>query len=274
MNDPIPGFIVALPNEWKYFRNAFSQLHRGRNHGLVEHRGRFGDMDCVIVIGGVGRENAATAARTLVEYQPVSALISLGYAGALSPELVRGDIVLSAYSTVGSARTQATQWELELEQNLHLMADQSHEHHVYVSPLFTADRIIARAHEKRQIFDQTGAEIVDMESASLFKVAREEQIPFLGIHSVTDTAEEDIPALEVINPFLCSNSFWRYPRIFWDIAAHPRFIYDLAILNHDAQIAGRNLSHFLKANQTALCELIRSCIGSYPRRVSGVKREA
>ncbi len=272
MNEPIPGFVVALPNEWKYFRAAFSHLRRGHCQGLVEYRGRFGELDCVIMLGGVGKENAAVAARMLVEHHPVSALISLGYVGALSPELVRGDIVLSAYSMT-LAKPALSQWELELEQNLHLMADQSHEHHVYVSPIFTADRIIARHHEKHRIFEQTGAEIVDMESISLFKVAREEQIPFLGIHSVTDTAEEDIPALEVINPFLASKSFWRYPKIFWDIAAHPKFIYDLAILNHDAQTAGKNLAHFLKANEAALGELIRSCIGSHPHGSSNVKRE-
>lgn len=273
MNQPILGFVVALPNEWKYFRAAFNHLRRGRCQGLIEYRGLFGDLNCVIMLGGVGKENAAVAARTLVEHHSLSALISLGYAGALSPELIRGDIVLSAYSMT-PAEPSVTQWELELEQNLHLMADQSHEHHVYVSPIFTADRIIARHHEKHRIFEQTGAEIVDMESISLFKVAREERIPFLGIHSVTDTAEEDIPALEVITPFLASKSFWRYPKIFWDITTHPKFIYDLAILNHDARIAGKNLAHFLKANEAALGHLIRSCMGSYPRPSSDVKREA
>jgi adenosylhomocysteine nucleosidase len=272
LSDPIPGFVVALPNEWKYFRTAFSHLRRGHCRGLTEYRGLFGDMECVIVLGGVGKENAAIAARTLVEHYPISTLISMGYAGALSPELVRGDIVLSAYS-LAAGKPMVSQWEMELEQDLHLMADQSHEHHVYVSPLFTADRIVARHNEKRQIFEQSGAEIVDMESLSVFKVAREERIPFLGIHSVTDTAEEDIPALEVINPFLSSKSFWRYPKIFWDIATHPKFVYDLAILNHDARIAGKNLAHFLKANEAAFGELIRSCIGSYPRASANVKRQ-
>lgn len=272
MNDPIPGFVVALANEWKYFRAAFSGLRRGRCRDFVEYRGRFGSMDCVVLLGGAGRENAAAAARTLVEYQPISALVSLGYAGALSPELIRGDIVLSAFSMAEPAFTPAP-WEQELEQNLHLMADQSHEHHVYVSPLFTTGRIVARAGEKRLLFEQTRADIVDMESISIFKVAREERIPFLGIHSVTDTADEDIPALEVIDPFLASKSLWRYPKIFWEIATHPRFIYELAVLNRDARIAGMNMAHFLKANESSLCNLIRSCIGSYPRVPPATRRE-
>jgi adenosylhomocysteine nucleosidase len=265
LSQPTLGFVVALPNEWKYFRHAFNHLHRGRLLHLTEFRGCFAGMDCVILLGGVGRENAANAARVLVEHHSISAMISLGYTGALSPVLVRGDIILSAYSmTTGSTGPVATTWELELEQNLHLLADRSHEHHVHVSPLLTADHIVARQEEKRRLFEQTGAEVVDMESISLFKVAREERIPFLGIHAVTDTAEEDIPALEVINPFLESKSLWRYPNIFWDLIRHPRFIYDMAVLNHDARMAGQNMAHFLRANESAMGDLIRSCIDSYP----------
>lgn len=273
MSQPTLGFVVALPNEWKYFRGAFTQLRRSRLLHWREYRGRFAGMDCIVLLGGVGRENAANAARALVEHNSVSAMMSLGYTGALSPVLVRGDIVLSAYSmAVGPVGPVATQWELELEQNLHLLADRSHEHHVHVSPLLTADRIVARQEEKRRLFEQTGAEVVDMESISLFKVAREERIPFLGIHAVTDTAEEDIPALEVINPFLESKSFWRYPNIFWDLITHPRFIYDMAVLNHDARMAGRNMAHFLKANESAIGKLIQSCIDSYPGASTGSKQ--
>src|SRR3989344_859675 len=154
------------------------------------------------------------------------------------------------------------------------MADRSHEHHVYVSPLYTADRIIARHDEKNRLYLETDAGVVDMESYSVFQIARENGIPFVGIHSVTDTAEEDIPALEVITPFLSSKSAWRYPKIFWDIITHPKFIYDLAILNHDARIAGKYLAHFLKANEAALGDLIRSCMGSYPKGSSSVERRA
>ncbi|MBV9463959.1 MAG: hypothetical protein JO317_06995 [Verrucomicrobiae bacterium] len=264
MMQPRLGFVVALPNEWKYFRAAFHHLRRGSCRGLPEFRGKFGDLDCVVLLGGVGRDNAAQAARTLVEHHTIHALVSIGYAGALSPELVRGDIVLSAYSMTGEEPTLST-WEDRLQGQLRRVADRSHEHHVYVSPLYTADRIIARPDEKHRIYAETGAEVVDMESFSLFKVARDEQIPFIGIHSVTDTADEDIPALEVITPFLLSRSIWRYPKLFLRIASRPRLIYQLGVLNHDAEIAGRNLSHFLKANGEVLSRLFRDCIQSYPK---------
>lgn len=264
MSEPLLGFVVALSNEWKYFSEAFTGLQRGHCGDLTEYRGRFGDLECVVVIGGAGRENAANAARTLLEHHEIGALISLGYAGALSPELSRGDIVLSAYSVTG-ANPDIAPWELELEQSLRRFAGPAQSYRVNVGPFFTAGQVVARRDDKRTIFEETGAAIVDMESASLFNVAREDNIPFLSIRAITDTSEEEIRALEAITPFLASRSFWRYPRIFWDIATHPKFIGDLVALGKSAQLAGNNLSHFMKSNIPALCALVRSSIESYPR---------
>ena len=249
------GIVIALPTEWGYFRRAF-HVHHERHLG--EHRhytGRFGRLPIAVVIGGVGRDNAAKATRLLCDAHKLSAILSIGYAGALSPDLKRGDIVLSSFSS-SEDQSVPSPSDLALAEQLRGVVDESHEHHVYMSPLYTADKIVARHEEKRQIFDRTGAQIVDMESAAVYAEARKRNIPFVGIHAITDTAEEDIPALEIITPFLMSNSLWRYPQIFLDLAQRPRFIWDLALLNHDAKVAGRNLAHFLVANRATLGNLL------------------
>jgi adenosylhomocysteine nucleosidase len=204
-----------------------------------------------VIIAGVGKDRAREAAELLFEEHGPSVLVSLGYAGALSPELKRGDIVLSAYS-MNQHQGQPRAMDVAFEERLRGIADESHEHHVYVGPLYTADKIVARHEEKKEIFEKTNAPIVDMESFSVYQVARNQGIPFVGIHAITDTAEEDIPALEIINPFLASSSPWRYPQLFWDIARKPRFVVDLLMLNHDAQVAGRGLTHFLNSNRANL----------------------
>jgi adenosylhomocysteine nucleosidase len=243
--------VIALPTEWGYFKRAFHVHHEYHLDGRRHFKGRFGRLPITVVIGGVGKAKALAASKLLCDADKPSTLLSIGYAGALSPELKRGDIVLSSYSMNDTESTpQAI--DLKLAEELKGVADESHEHHVYVSPLYTANRIVARHEEKRQIFEKTKALIVDMESFSVYSEARARGIPFIGIHAITDTAEEDIPALEIINPFLTSNSLWRYPKIFWDLATHPKFVVDLAILNHDAKVAGRNLAHFLKCNSANL----------------------
>jgi len=249
------GIVIALPNEWGYFKRAFHLHHEHNLNGRRHYTGRFGRLPVSVVIGGVGKQNAKEAVQLLCNAHEISVLSSIGYAGALSPELKRGDIVLSSYS-----RNNVSPEPLEIDhimaEKLRGVADESHEHHVYVSPLYTADKIIARHEEKRQLFEKSGAQIVDMESLSIYSEARERKIPFVGIHAITDTAEEDIPALEIINPFLLTNSWTRYPKIFLDIAKRPRSIWDLAVLNHDAHVAGNNLSHFLISNRANLGDLL------------------
>jgi adenosylhomocysteine nucleosidase len=245
------GIIIALPTEWGYFKRAFHLHHEHKLGGRRHYAGRFGRLPVSVIIGGVGSENARKASEMLCEAHPLSALVSIGFAGALSPELKRGDIVLSSYSMNGSSG-QPRPADTDLEKHLAGIADESHEHHVSVSPLFTAEKIIARHEEKKDIFERSNARIVDMESFSIYQEACKRNLPFVGIHAITDTAEEDIPALEIINPFLTSNTLWRYPRIFLDLVRRPKFMVDLALLNHDAQVAGRNLSHFLVSNRANL----------------------
>jgi len=251
------GIIIALPTEWGYFRKAFHLHHEHHLGGRRHYTGRFGRLPISVIIGGVGKQNAQRAARLLCDAHELSALLSIGYAGALGPALKRGDIVLSAFS-YNDELLKPQPVDLAVVERLHGMADESHEHHVYISPLYTADKIVARHEEKLQIFDRTDAQIVDMESSAVYMEAKARGIPFVGIHAITDTAEEDIPALEIITPFLISNSLWRYPKIFLDLARQPRFIFDLAVLNRDAKVAGQNLAHFLISNRANLSGLLAS----------------
>ncbi len=249
------GIIIALPTEWGYFRRAFNIHAQHHLDGRRHFTGRFGRLPIAVILGGVGKENARRAASRLSAEHKLSALVTIGFAGALSPELKRGDIVLSSWSCNDEA-IEPQPADLALGERLRNVADESHEHHVYVSQLFTADKIVARHEEKKQIYERTKAQIVDMESYSVYAEARKRGIPFAGIHAITDTAEEDIPALEIINPFLASNSLWRYPKIFLDIAKRPRSILEMALLNHDAKVAGRNLAHFLERNSANLGSLM------------------
>lgn len=249
------GIVIALPEEWHYFRRAFIVHHEHQLEGCRHYTGRFGRIPIAAILGGVGKENARKAVRALCDAHPISVLLSIGYAGALQSELKRGDIVLSSYSRNAEAMDPVPA-DLKLMGKLRGVADESHEHHVYLSPLFTADAIVARHEDKVKLFQETGIQIVDMESHSVYCEARARGIPFVGIHAITDTAEEDIPALEIITPFLMSGSLWRYPKLFFQLATHPHYILDLVPLGHDAKVAGERLAHFLICNRANVSGLL------------------
>jgi adenosylhomocysteine nucleosidase len=60
--------------------------------------GKFKNRDTFLVQTGMGKERAENATQFILERYPVTAIISLGFAGALAPELRIGDVVV--YFTV------------------------------------------------------------------------------------------------------------------------------------------------------------------------------
>ncbi len=54
----------------------------------------------------------------------------------------------------------------------------------------SSDKIVSTPTEKAELFRQTGALAVDMESDRVRKWAGENGIPFIGIRAISDTADE------------------------------------------------------------------------------------
>src|SRR3989338_4615405 len=117
------GIVIALPTEWGYFKKTFHVHHEHHLDGRRHFKGRFGRVPISVVIGGVGKQNALNATKHLCDEDAPSVLLSIGYAGALSPELKRGDIVLSSYSINGTSFQMQPQ-DLALSEDLKGLADE------------------------------------------------------------------------------------------------------------------------------------------------------
>jgi adenosylhomocysteine nucleosidase len=68
--------------------------------------------------------------------------------------------------------------------------------------LLGSDRIVANASDKRELFEATGAQAVDMESHELAAVAAGAGLPFLVIRALADPYDQVIPqvAREALRP--------------------------------------------------------------------------
>lgn len=147
-------------------------------------------QNVLIVCSGADPERAEAKSRTLVA-EGCGALLSFGIAGALSPELRVGDIVLSSGVTDHSeqAYPSAENWRLRVLDGIPKGPDRTKQGLVY-----GADAAISSAAEKTELFMKTGALCVDMESHRLAKVAAETSIPFLAIRVISDDANRAIPS--------------------------------------------------------------------------------
>jgi len=115
----------------------------------------------------------------------VRGLISFGVAGALSPSLRPGEIIVAtAVITPSGAFPTCADWSKSLLKSLpralHL-------------PVFGSEAAVLTVPEKTALWNSTGAAAVDMESGPVAEVAAEYGLPYTVLRVVLDPAHRAIP---------------------------------------------------------------------------------
>lgn len=144
----------------------------------------------VLIETGEGTENAERRVRSWLQHRKVRAVFGIGFAGALSPSLHVGDLVV--------ARDGHEAWQAPPSPELLSAAAQ-----VRVAPLtirfgtiITADEIVCEAKGKRALALTLAANdigCVDMESSAVAQVCAEHRLPFLIVRCILDELDEDLP---------------------------------------------------------------------------------
>ncbi len=141
-----------------------------------------------------------------------TALISLGIAGGLAPDLATGVMVVASAVVVrtGNIATDAP-WCARLLAALP---------GARCGMVLGGDRVIGRAEQKAELFQRTGALAVDLESGGVARVASIAGVPFAVVRAIADTASSDLPAAALVgldrdgrvDVGAVLGSLWREPR--------------------------------------------------------------
>jgi len=173
------GIIVAVTAEARSLTKKF--VPNGEPIRLPE--------GAVLSVSGVGPKRATAASRILLK-EGVTALLSWGSAGGLSPGLSPGSLILpkTIIASDHSLYSVDTNWHDCLCNRLKGHID------FLTDPLAESTRVMCTPAEKKLLFQQTGAVSVDMESAAVAAVAGEAGIPFIAIRAIADSMDTAIPA--------------------------------------------------------------------------------
>ncbi len=146
----------------------------------------------MITVSGIGAAAAERAARELIS-DGCERLISFGLAGALSPGLKAGDVVLAdrvvdpAGAVVGEP---SADWVEAVAGRLGEMADGPALH---IGGIVSAPEIITSSVEKAALHSATGGLAVEMEAAGAARAAADHGVAFLCVKAISDTADQNLP---------------------------------------------------------------------------------
>jgi adenosylhomocysteine nucleosidase len=195
-----------------------------------------------VLITGIGRRNAEKSVRDFLAASSPELVLTCGFAGGLNPDLKLGDVVFEvaaplapSLSPPGGERVSARTGEGLIEKLSSTGAQPV--------KFFCADRIATTVAEKKKLRGETGADVVEMESAVIHAVCRERRIPCATVRVISDTANEDLPL--DFNVLAKPDQSLNYGKLFLAIARSPGKIGALMQLQKQARFAAEKLAEVL-----------------------------
>lgn len=183
-------FIFAMGMEMGPFLHRTHQLKRWKR-GKAAYREVFFEGDRLLVVrSGIGPSRAGAAVEGL--HETPRAVLSVGTAGALVPELAAFEIVAGDETVSHDAPQTPTPWD-------HNLADRimrsCHKEGVPCvrGRIATVDRPVVSCRDRATLHELTGAIAVDMESHAIGRACQERAIPFAALRVISDDFDAPLP---------------------------------------------------------------------------------
>lgn len=197
------GIIVAMQEELEEIIKIMKDIEEKEIYGIYFIKGKIEDTKVVVVKSGVGKVNAARTTQILIDKLKVKSIINVGTAGALSPFLNIGDIVIAeklvqhdfditafdhdkGYITgVGEYIYSDYKLVKKLQNVANKIKDETY--NINTGVIATGDIFCTDIAMKNKIYTKFDAECVEMEGAAIAQVCYLDKIPFVVFRSISDT---------------------------------------------------------------------------------------
>ena len=229
MSQPKIAIVAALEREvWPLVKNwAVSRRdHEGRQFKLFENG------QTVLVCGGIGAEAARRATEAIIVLYRPERVQSVGFAGALEPEMSVGDVIVPG--RIIDAR------------------DGSRVETGATGCALVSIDVIVGAEQKAKLANTYGAKAVDMEAAAVAHGAQAHSLPFSAVKVISDKWDFAMPPMQ---RFIDCNGNFRTGRFALFAALRPWLWPSVIQLGRNSTLAARNLCAWLEQkNQSVPAE--------------------
>ncbi len=200
------GIIGAMDEEVMTLKEKMDIKEVRSIASLEFYIGKLNNTSVVVVMGGIGKVNAAMCTQVLIDCFQVDAIINTGVAGALSDELEIGDVVISSDMVQHDMDATAFGYAIGQVPRLDVFSFKADEHlisvaeraadvlpqstNVYVKRIVSGDMFIAGKEKKNWLVDKFDGFCTEMEGAAVAQVAHINKTPFVIIRSISDKADD------------------------------------------------------------------------------------
>ena len=213
------GIIAAVPMELKHVVGGWERAPDTARGVKVWRKTDDGGVRLIAACAGMGSDAARRAFAAAEGDGPLDLVLSIGLGGATDSSLSVG--VVCALSEVIDAQT-GERFPLTNSGRKLRIASLAH---------------VADEAEKQRVFESYGAVMVDMESATVARMAQMRGIPMCCIKAVSDVHDAMLPD---INPYL-RNGHLRMVPFLGSVAVRPRYWWPLMSLGRNSAAASRRL---------------------------------
>ena len=212
MNPPADSILIffALPEEARPFRKLTAKAA--------------GQGRATVVVTGMGARNAERVARATLASARPALVLTCGYAGGLNPALPPLTLL---FSDDAPEPVRAALVKLGARAGI----------------FHCATRVAITAAEKRALFAETGADVVEMESGVIQEICGEMRIPCVTLRVISDAANEDLPL--DFNRLVTAEQNLDSVKLAWAVATAPGKIPALLALGKRTSAAAGKLGQAL-----------------------------
>jgi adenosylhomocysteine nucleosidase len=240
--------FAALRLEVQRFLRLVDVRDRAQPSGFPVTLGEYEGRSLLVCRTGMGSRAAEAASAVLGRYRP-DVVLSVGLAGALSPECVVGDVVFceKVYRAEPDREDGRAAGPMECDALLLETARRAASDRGLAArsgSSLTTSYVVTEPRKKTLLREATGMDIVEMESYWVGRAALKERLPFLAVRVISDGVADPVPDIPgIVTP----EGEQRLRRALPYVLRHPGSIPHLLRLAGGEMKAVANLTRFLEA---------------------------
>lgn len=201
--------LGAMDEEVSLLREAMEGTHEAVHAGITVCRGTFGGADIVLAKCGIGKVNATICTQMLIDRYEPTELVFTGVAGGLLPNMRVGDLVIGSHliqydmnlTAFGRrhgevpGQDRVVESDPELVRKCTVAFDAAFEGeddapNLVLGTIVSGDRFVADSETLRWLQREFSALATEMEGAAVGYTCKLNDVPFVVVRGLSDTAGE------------------------------------------------------------------------------------